>query len=100
MKKSLKLGLGSCLVLFGLGGVLGYLALGDAVGGSFLLAFQDSAPAWVLVLGSVMVVLNMMSAYQVTLTDCLHLSYAMLGALQHACTAACRCMPFGRANSL
>lgn len=65
MKKSLRMGLGSCLLLFGLGGVLGYLALGDSVAGSFLLAFQDSAPAWVLVLGSVMVVLNMVPAYQV-----------------------------------
>ena len=62
MKKSLRLGLGSCLVLLAIGGVLGYLALGNAVEGSFLLAFEDSAPAWLLVLGSLMVVLNMMPA--------------------------------------
>jgi amino acid permease len=65
MKKSLLLGLGTCLLLFGLCGVLGYLALGDAVSGSLLLAFQDSAPAWVIILGSLMVVLNMVPAYQV-----------------------------------
>jgi hypothetical protein len=49
-------------VLLAIGGVLGYLALGNAVEGSFLLAFEDSAPAWLLVLGSLMVVLNMMPA--------------------------------------
>lgn len=65
MKKSLQLGLGSCVLLFGVGGVLSYLALGDNVGESFLLAFEDTAPAWVLVLGSAMIVLNMMPAYQV-----------------------------------
>jgi amino acid permease len=65
MKKSLLLGLGTCLLLFGLCGVLGYLALGDAVSGSLLLAFQGSAPAWVIMLGSLMVVLNMVPAYQV-----------------------------------
>jgi amino acid permease len=65
MKKSLLLGLGTCLLLFGLSGVLGYLALGDAVSGSLLLAFQDSAPAWVIIVGSLMVILNMVPAYQV-----------------------------------
>jgi len=71
------MGLGSCLLLFGLGGVLGYLALGDAVAGSFLLALQDSAPAWVLVLGSVMVVLNMVPAYQVGVSH-IHTSCVVL----------------------
>lgn len=65
MKKSLRLGLGSCALLFAVGGVLSYLALGDNVGKSFLLAFEDTAPAWVLVLGSAMIVLNMVPAYQV-----------------------------------
>jgi hypothetical protein len=41
------------------------LALGDAVSGSLLLAFQDAALAWVIILGSLMVVLNMVPAYQV-----------------------------------
>lgn len=77
MKKSLRLGLGSCVVLFAVGGVLGYLALGDAVEGfSFLLAFQNSAPAWVLVLGSLMVVLNMVPAYQVRGFVCCELMVA------------------------
>lgn len=35
------------------------------VSGSLLLAFQDEAPAWVTVLGSLMVVLSMVPAYQV-----------------------------------
>jgi amino acid permease len=65
MKKSLALGLGTCLLLFLICGVLGYLAVGDAVSGSLLLAFQGVAPAWVIVLGSLMVVLNMVPAYQV-----------------------------------
>lgn len=68
MQKSLRLGLGSCFVLFGSGAVLSYLALGNTVGRSFLLAFEGTAPAWVLVLGSLMVVLNMVSAYQVSRT--------------------------------
>lgn len=117
MKKSLRWGLGSCLVLFGLGGVLGYLALGDAVGGSFLLAFQDTAPAWVLILGSLMVVLNMMSAYQVKISSvpapqlhkawhaaaCMHKRMSVAGHIvaQKTSPACCteqrlgRCIPRG-----
>ncbi|WIA43973.1 hypothetical protein OEZ86_010359 [Tetradesmus obliquus] len=65
MKKSLVLGLGTCLLLFALCGGLGYAALGDGVSGNLLLAYQDDAPAWVIILGSLMVVLSMVLAYQV-----------------------------------
>lgn len=80
MKRSLRLGLGSCVLMFGVGGVLSYLALGDTVGKSFLLAFEDTAPAWVLVLGSLMVVFNMVPAYQV----CWSVGWVLLLVVRHA----------------
>lgn len=92
MKKSLALGLGTCLLLFALCEGLGYAALGDGVSGNLLLAFQDNAPAWVIILGSLMVVLSMVPAYQVRACSCAgyaSVSSTVLGAWAVATSCIC-----------
>ncbi|WIA23496.1 hypothetical protein OEZ85_000240 [Tetradesmus obliquus] len=64
MKKAVNLGISITFVVYSAVSVLGYMALGDGVPGNILLGFRGS-PGWVTLLGNLMVLIHMVSAYQV-----------------------------------
>lgn len=64
MKKALRLGLGVTFFFYLLVSVTGYMALGDTVPDNVLLGFSSS-PDWLNILANAMVLIHMISAWQV-----------------------------------
>ncbi|GBG00553.1 amino acid permease [Raphidocelis subcapitata] len=64
MRKSIRVGLSTTFTCYALVSVLGYLALGNSVPDNVLVGFHKS-PAWVNILANAMVLVHMVSAYQV-----------------------------------
>lgn len=63
MRKSVKASISTAFVLYLLVSSLCYLALGDNVSGMVLLSFSSAAP-WATVLGNALVLVHMVSAFQ------------------------------------
>ncbi|KAI8467603.1 MAG: transmembrane amino acid transporter protein-domain-containing protein [Monoraphidium minutum] len=64
MKKTVRVGLGSTFAFYVAVSVCGYMALGDTVPDNVLLGFSNS-PDWVSLLANFMVLIHMVSAFQV-----------------------------------